>query len=242
MSLFRRGSVWWYEFWFAGRRIQESSKSLSKTLAKAAEQRRRRELEQGFNNFEDTRGERVRTIREIADEFLVSYKLRNPRSAVFAEGTIRHVKRLLGDRMAVDVNETSVEEYQNLRLGERAAPKSINEEVGFLLRLMNDTGDMLRLRLRKKKVLKLRVRRTVGKAYSAEEKVRMLEEARAARSPHIYTALVLALNAGMRDREIKNLTWHQIDFEKVPGGWREQDRCWRGPHHSAEFGAGNGDG
>jgi hypothetical protein len=28
MSLFRRGEVRWYEFWFAGRRIQESSKSL----------------------------------------------------------------------------------------------------------------------------------------------------------------------------------------------------------------------
>ena len=214
MSLFRRGNVWWYEFWFAGRRIQESSKSSSRTVAKGAEHTRRRELEQGFNNFEDTRGERVRTIREIADEFLESYKLRNPRSAVFAEGTIRHVKRVLGDRMAVDVNEKSVEEYQNLRLEEEAAPKSINEEIGFLLRLMNDAGDLLRVRLRKKKLLKLRVRRTVGKAYSAEEKARMLGEAKAARSPHIYPALVLALNTGMRDREIKNLTWRQIDLAR----------------------------
>jgi hypothetical protein len=36
MSLFRRGDVWWYEFWFAGRRIQESSKSPSKTIARNA--------------------------------------------------------------------------------------------------------------------------------------------------------------------------------------------------------------
>ena len=124
------------------------------------------------------------------------------------------MKRLLGDRMAVDVNENSVEEYQNLRLAEEAAPKSINEEIGFLLRLMNDAGDLLRLRLRKRKLLKLRVRRTVGKAYTAEEKARMLAEAKAARSPHIYPALVLALNAGMRDREIKTLTWRQIDLAR----------------------------
>jgi hypothetical protein len=38
MSLFRPGDVWWYEFWFAGRRIQESSKSPSKTIARTAEQ------------------------------------------------------------------------------------------------------------------------------------------------------------------------------------------------------------
>jgi len=42
----------------------------------------------------------------------------------------------------------------------------------------------------------------------------MLEEARKARSPHIYLALTLALNAGMRDAEIRNLTWEQIDFTK----------------------------
>jgi hypothetical protein len=42
MSLFRRGNVWWYEFWFANRRVRESAKTTSKTLAKAAEQKRRR--------------------------------------------------------------------------------------------------------------------------------------------------------------------------------------------------------
>jgi hypothetical protein len=48
MSLFRRGDVWWYEFWFAGRRIRESSKSPSKTVAKGAEQKRKREQEAGL--------------------------------------------------------------------------------------------------------------------------------------------------------------------------------------------------
>jgi len=37
MSLFRRGDVWWYEFWFAGQRIRESTKSASKTVAGDAE-------------------------------------------------------------------------------------------------------------------------------------------------------------------------------------------------------------
>jgi hypothetical protein len=37
-------------------------------------------------------------------------------------------------------------------------------------------------------MLKLKVRQTVGKAYTPAEKDRMLEEARKARSPHIYLA------------------------------------------------------
>jgi len=33
-------------------------------------------------------------------------------------------------------------------------------------------------------------------------------------SPSIYPALVLALNGGMRDSEIKRLTWNQIVWQK----------------------------
>ncbi len=58
------------------------------------------------------------------------------------------------------------------------APKTVNEEVGFLLRILDEPGDLIRARLRKKKMLKLKVRKAIGKAYSEEEKNRMLEEAR----------------------------------------------------------------
>ena len=85
MSLLKRGKVWWYEFWFAGRRVRESSKTGSKTVAKAAEQKRRRELEEGFNNLEDVRQESVRTIQDLAGEYLVSYKFATRSSATFAE-------------------------------------------------------------------------------------------------------------------------------------------------------------
>ena len=214
MSLFKRGNVWWYEFWFASRRVRESSKTTSKTLAKAAEQKRRRELEEGFNNIEDVRQERVRTIRDLADEYVTAYKLRHPRSATFAEYAVGHVTRLLGDKMLVDVNEESIKEYQEARLHEKTAPKSINEEIGFLLRIMDVAGDVLRIRLRKKKLLKLKTGARIGKAYGPEEKARLIENAKHARSPHIYPALMLALNAGMRDAEMKTLTWAQVNFEK----------------------------
>ena len=81
MSLFRRGDIWWYESWFANRRVRESAKTPSKTLAKAAEQTRRRALETGFNHLVDAREERVRTICEIAEDYLESYRLRNPAHA-----------------------------------------------------------------------------------------------------------------------------------------------------------------
>jgi integrase len=63
-------------------------------------------------------------------------------------------------------------------------------------------------------------------AFSATEKDNLLEAAsltvpekgtkahHGTRSPNIFPALALALNTGMRDAEIRNLTWAQIDFEK----------------------------
>jgi integrase len=150
----------------------------------------------------------------VATEFYDGYKLRLPDSAVFADYAINHLKRLLGGKMLVDFNEAVVIKYQNDRLDEGTAPKTINEEVGFLLRILDEPGEIIRARLREKKMLKLKVRKTIGKAYSEEEKNRMLDGARKARSPHIYLALNMALNAGMRDKEIKTLTWAQIHFDK----------------------------
>ena len=105
MGLFQRGEIWWYEFWFAGQRVRESTKSPSKTVAKEAEKRRKRELEEGFNNVTDQRRDRVRTFRDMADDFYTGYQVRLPDSATFAEYAIEHLKRLLGAKMAVDFNE-----------------------------------------------------------------------------------------------------------------------------------------
>jgi hypothetical protein len=53
-----KATVWWYDFIFAGKRIRESAKTKLKTLARMAEQKRRRELEERFNGIADRRDER----------------------------------------------------------------------------------------------------------------------------------------------------------------------------------------
>ena len=79
---------------------------------------------------------------------------------------------------------------------------------------MDVGGDALRVRLRKKQTLKLRTTTRIGKAFSREEKDRLLESAKRAHSPHIYLALMIALNTGLRDAEIRRLTWAQLDLDK----------------------------
>jgi integrase len=76
--------------------------------------------------------------------------------------------------------------------------------------MMEQQGDVIRAGLRKKKKLKLPARRKIGKAYEADETQRMRQLSKKSRSPHIYLALTMALNAGMRDAETKSLQWGRV--------------------------------
>lgn len=208
--------IWYYKFVFAGREIKESAKTPSKTVAKEAEKLRRRELEQAFNGIVDARNDRIRGLRELSKQFLKDYAVRQPKSASFAEYAIGHIQRLLGDLMAVDVSDKIALKYQTDRLAEGAAPKSINEEVGFLLRLLPVAhAGAIRAQLRLQKALKLKVPKRVGKAYTEEEKLALVTSAKGAkRSKGIHLATMFAQHAGLRDKEIRTLQWNRLDLIK----------------------------
>jgi integrase len=205
----KKSATWWYDFTFAGMRIKESANTTLKTIAREAEAKRGRELQLGINALPSTRRERIATIEQLAETFLEDYKVRQPKSAVFASYALAHVKRLLGASMTVDVTDKAVIKYQTTRLKEKAAPKTINEEVGLLLRLLPAMqAGALRAQLKQVRKLKLKVRTKVGKAYTEDEKTALRTAAgNAPRSKGILLATMLAQHAGMRDKEIRTLQW-----------------------------------
>jgi integrase len=179
-------------------------------------------LEEGYNNIGDKRDERVQPLSAIAKQYLDDYKLKH-RSGTFAEYAVGHVVRHFGKLLIVDISADTVKQYQIARLKEKASPKSINEEVGSLLRLLGESGDAIRSTLWREKNLKLKNRPSSGKAYMQDQKKRLLAEAvpqtgdatkAKSRSPYIRPALQLAFNTGMRNAEIRHLTWAQVDLEK----------------------------
>ena len=64
----------------------------------------RRELEEGFNGLEDTRDERIKSMKELAAAYLEEYRMRH-RSFTFAEYAVGNLTRHLGELMAVDVTD-----------------------------------------------------------------------------------------------------------------------------------------
>jgi len=60
MAVYKRCDVYWYEFIFAGKRIRESAKTGSKTVAKEAEKDRPRE-------------NRIRSVNDVVRPYLYAY-------------------------------------------------------------------------------------------------------------------------------------------------------------------------
>jgi hypothetical protein len=133
-----------------------------------------------------------------------------------------HVSRILGAKIIPDITEISVLRYQEDRLREKAAPKSINEEVRFLLKMLGDPGEVIRAHLKKTRQLKLSVHKRIGKAFDTEETESLATKAKSSRSPHMFPAFMLARNGGLRDTEIKTLTWGQINSSRRRSRLAEQ--------------------
>jgi integrase len=81
--------------------------------------------------------------------------------------------------------------------------------------MLEDQGDAIRVRLKRQKALKLSVGRRISRAFTPEEKAALLAAATTRRSPSVYPALMLALHAGVRDFELRELRWAQIHLHKA---------------------------
>ena len=213
MSVFKNGRFYHYEFKLDGRRHRGSTGTANKAQAIQEERRQRERLEKSYSQVieEEAREQRRKTIQQAADEFLVEYKAKHE-SPTFAVYALGHVTDRLGKKLVAEITPTVVKGYQTTRLAGKAGPKTINDEVMLLLRLCGDQGDLIRAKLRREKALKLATPPSPGRAYTADEKSRMLAEAAKLRSKNIYPALVVDLNCGLRDKELRELRWQQVDL------------------------------
>ena len=208
MSLYKRGGIWWYKFRFAGQVIRESSKSESRTVAKEAERSRRRELEESFNRISKPR---TAQLFSAAAETWLKTKMAHlsPRSVIIERANLKHINPYFGKMMLCDVAADDIAGYQAERLGEGAAPKTINLEVGTLRAILRKNRLWAGIQ---PDVRMLRAREDVGRAISRDEEGALLEACRASRSRSLYPAVLVALNTCMRYTELRLLTWGQIDL------------------------------
>jgi integrase len=207
MSLYRRGTTWWFKFRFAGRMVRESSRSGSKTVAKDAERIRRRELEESWNQI------RRRTLPPLfsvaADGWLASVKPHiAERTQEIYEVALRcHLKPVLGTLLLCDIDGRRIASYQARRKAEGASARTLNKELQVLRQILkryklwaNLQGD----------VKFERESDHIGKAMTEQQETGLLAACES--NPLLRTVVSLALNTALRKNEIRTLRWQQIDL------------------------------
>jgi len=208
MSLYRRGDVWWYKFRFAGQLIRESTKSDSRTVARAAEHARRRELEQGFNRIERQRAAKLFSV--AADDWLEAKKAHlAPRSVAIEHANLKHLNPFFGKMLLCDIRADNISRYQAARLQGKAAPKTVNLEIGTIRAVMRKNRLWFAIQ---PDVRMLRASDDAGRAISREEESALLTACQSSRSRSLHTAVLLALNTCMRYSELRLLKWEQVNF------------------------------
>jgi integrase len=208
--LYRRGGTWWFKFRFAGREFRESAKTNSKTLARTAEFKRRRDLEEGYHGLKKRQA--PQTLKAASDAWLeMKRPTIAPKTHLIEKTNLSHILPVLGQKLLSDIDPDDIARFQQQRIRDKASPKTVNLDVGTIRAILRRHLIWANLQ---PDVRMLAVNDDVGKALAVEDEKRLLDGCAESRSRSLLPAVLLALNTGMRYSEMRLLRWSQIDLER----------------------------
>jgi hypothetical protein len=192
MAVFKRGSVWEYEFVFQGQRIRQSSKSPVKAVCLQAERERRRGLERGANNLEKV--VKPKLFSGAVKAYLLDREAHwSPKTREMYSNSLKHLEPHFGKLLLNEIRGEQISRYQRARLKEGASNRTANIEVNLLrlvlckARFWSNIAD---------DVTMLKERADVGRELSDDEVHRLLSACKASASRGLYPAVLTAFIPG----------------------------------------------
>ena len=207
MGIYRRGQVWWIDYYNQNReRIQESSHSSS-----------RRDAEKLFavRKSEVLRGVYKQPVRITFDQFgkrYMEYAKVNKRSWLRDQQMLENLKKFFGsERQLPDIGAADIEGYKMRRRTE-VSGSTVNRELALLKHMFNlaINWDLFLDLNPVRKVKFFRELNTGARVVSPEEEERLLQHA----APFLQDLIRFGLNTGLRIGEIFSLRWSDVDWEK----------------------------
>lgn len=210
MSVYKRGGIWWYKFQICGIQVRESAHTSNKELAVKIQRQRRAEIESSAGGIEKSAG--PVTFQAAAKEWF------SVRSAHWSEANkkletfnLKSLHEHFGRMLLADIRPRDIADFQRKRIADGVSPRTINMSLGTLRAILRHYRLWERIA---PDVRMLRVRTDVGRALNAEEANRVLEAAKGSRSRSLYPAIALSLHTGLRNGELRNLRWRDVNLER----------------------------
>ncbi len=204
---YRRGATWWYEFSFNGSRVRESAHTTSRTIARQAELKRRRDLALSVNGL--TKREPPPLFPLAATQWLDSKMALTLLGRRYYEQYVAKLKRHFGNRLVSDITAEDIADLQRKRLAEKLSGRQINCEVATLRCVLRHFGLWAGIAHR---VKMLKERTDTGRALSPGDERKLLDAIAQSPSAALYPFFVLSLDAGLRPAETRALKRRDLNL------------------------------
>ncbi len=202
--VFQRGSTWWIQYHWRGKRYRETSGSTLRM--DAVRFLRKRMAEMGRGHFRGADVDKT-TFEDLATIIEQEYKANERKSLPRMQTALTHLRRTFGTFLARDITFDRLNAYVAARLADESAPASVRYELGILRRAF-------RLAQRASKATcppfpTLSVHNTRTGFFERED----FEAVHAHLPAEIQPVVTFGYLTGWRTRsEILMLQWRQVDF------------------------------
>ena len=209
MGLLKRNKVWWMSFMYLGRQVRRTTGTTDKRLAESILCKVKVQIAEG--RFFERREEQARTFGDMMARYLTERAvLKAPKSYLRDRQALNHLLPLFGETVLAGITPKLLAGYKTQRRIEKAAPATINKELQLVRHAFNIAlrewewcreNPMHRVSMEP-------VRNEVDRWLTANEEEHLL----ASSSPWLREMIGFALHTGMRQGEILNLQWQDVDF------------------------------
>jgi integrase len=198
------------EFTYKGRQIRKSTGTSNKKLAEKIYHKVLGEIAER-RWFERLPGEE-KTFTEMIAKYLKEHSARNktPKSHDRDRQLANHLIRFFGDSILTEITPRSISEYKVKRRDEGASPRTINYELALMSHAFN-------LAIKEwewlkdnpvRKVSREKVNNIIERWMTYEEEQKLLN----ASIEWLRPILILGIETGLRQDELLNLKWSNVDL------------------------------
>jgi integrase len=210
MGLYKRGSVWWMSFSHNGRQFRRSTETEDRKLAIRIFDKLKGELAEG-KWFEKVPVQK-HTFGELMDKYLQEHSSVNKvkKSHLRDKGMAKNLLRFFKNRNLTDITSAMISDYKVKRRKDGVSPRTINYELTMMSHAFNLAS--LEWEWVKdnpvRRVRKDRVHNFIERWLTSEEEKRLL----CVSAPWLRDIIIFAIHTGLRQSEILDLRWSQIDL------------------------------